>query len=344
VPPAASEFRNILARILSAKAERFPKLLVGDAHNMTVSWQKRSTRNLEQGRGDRSMMAAMLIAGIGLVLAGLLAIGFGIPVKEFSFGNTLIMTGVVAACTGAIMLGLWMAVRELKNISRRLGSGMTADPRSEFTGRRQAVPGDGEFPFTRDQEAGANMGSGPADPASPAPWHDEAAPRGRNDPPGHEPAAPAPKRRNLLFSSTSRKERERAQARSGEPPALDLLASDLRPNPLSEPPPPDAEEAPPATFDDAWPKPERARPDAPSRRTARTPTTLSEASGAAAPDRSPPATRNEEPAPVTILKSGVVDGMAYSLYSDGSIEAQMPEGMMRFSSIEELRSHLDQRP
>jgi hypothetical protein len=46
---------------------------------------------------------------------------------------------------------------------------------------------------------------------------------------------------------------------------------------------------------------------------------------------------------VTVLKSGVVDGMAYSLYSDGSIEAQMPEGMMRFASIGELRAHLDQR-
>ena len=33
----------------------------------------------------------------------------------------------------------------------------------------------------------------------------------------------------------------------------------------------------------------------------------------------------------------------YSLYSDGSIEAQMPEGMVRFASIDELRAHLDQR-
>ena len=53
--------------------------------------------------------------------------------------------------------------------------------------------------------------------------------------------------------------------------------------------------------------------------------------------------RREEPQAVTVLKSGVVDGMAYSLYSDGSIEAQMPEGMMRFASIDELRAHLDQR-
>ena len=55
----------------------------------------------------------------------------------------------------------------------------------------------------------------------------------------------------------------------------------------------------------------------------------------------PPAARAPQ---VTVLKSGVVDGMAYSLYSDGSIEAQMPEGMMRFASIDELRTHLDQRP
>ena len=47
---------------------------------------------------------------------------------------------------------------------------------------------------------------------------------------------------------------------------------------------------------------------------------------------------------MTVLKSGVVDGMAYSLYSDGSIEAEMPEGLMRFASIDELRVHLDQRP
>jgi hypothetical protein len=45
--------------------------------------------------------------------------------------------------------------------------------------------------------------------------------------------------------------------------------------------------------------------------------------------------------PVAILKSGVVDGMAYTLYTDGSIEAELPEGTIRFASIEELREHLD---
>ena len=65
------------------------------------------------------MMVVLLIAGIGILLAGLLGIGFGIPVKEFSFGNTLIITGVVAACTGMIMLSLWAMVRELKNLALR---------------------------------------------------------------------------------------------------------------------------------------------------------------------------------------------------------------------------------
>ena len=69
------------------------------------------------------MMFVMLVVGIGLALAGLLAIGFGIPIKEFSTGNTLIVTGVMGVCSGAIMFALWVAVRELRNIARRLGLG-----------------------------------------------------------------------------------------------------------------------------------------------------------------------------------------------------------------------------
>jgi hypothetical protein len=52
----------------------------------------------------------------------------------------------------------------------------------------------------------------------------------------------------------------------------------------------------------------------------------------------PPA--DEGPAP-SILKSGVVDGMAYTLYSDGSIEAKLPQGTVRFGSIAELRAHIE---
>ncbi|MBA2397302.1 MAG: DUF308 domain-containing protein [Bradyrhizobium sp.] len=292
------------------------------------------------------MMVGMLIAGIGLVLAGLLATGYGITINEFSTGNTLILTGVTGVCTGALMLGLWVAVRELQNIARRLG-GDVAQLRGEAAVRPVLPPGlspaagDAGFPF--NQEAAQNAGGAtPAPPSSP-PWQDEAATRerpGGDALPESEPAEAAsatkPKR-NLLFSSTSRKERERAQGRTSEPLPPDLLSSDLRPNPSAAPPPP-VPEAPPPSFDDAWPKTERSKPgDVPLQpRAQRMPSTFAEANGA-------PARGGEQPA-VTVLKSGVVDGMAYSLFSDGSIEAQMPEGMMRFASIDELRSHLDARP
>ena len=50
--------------------------------------------------------------------------------------------------------------------------------------------------------------------------------------------------------------------------------------------------------------------------------------------------RAQRPRAVAILKSGVVDGMGYTLYVDGSIEAELPQGTLRFASINELRSHL----
>ena len=49
------------------------------------------------------MLAVLLIAGIGFLLAGLLAIGFGIPVKEFSFGNTMILTGAVVGLVNGVV-------------------------------------------------------------------------------------------------------------------------------------------------------------------------------------------------------------------------------------------------
>jgi hypothetical protein len=48
----------------------------------------------------------------------------------------------------------------------------------------------------------------------------------------------------------------------------------------------------------------------------------------------------QEPA-TAILKSGVVEGMAYTLYADGSIEAELPDGTVRFGSIAELRAHIE---
>jgi hypothetical protein len=164
-----------------------------------------------------------------------------------------------------------------------------------------------------------------------------------------EPAqvAPAQKpRRNLMFQSSVRKDREKERDKERSPMRpSNGAAADFRAQPPAAPPPLETGEVPPANFEDAWPRPDRARGAEvpPQRRSNRLQPAPADSNATAPAERAAPP-RAEEPPAVTVLKSGVVDGMAYSLFSDGSIEAQMPEGMMRFASIDELRAHLDQRP
>jgi hypothetical protein len=267
------------------------------------------------------MSIGMLGAGIACLLAGLLAIGFGIPINEFGLGNTLILAGAVTACTGLIILGLWVVVRELKNLSGGLGVHPALDVKPRATA---ALPRP-----NRDSAAGEPNGSETSGEQPPMSTEQDAS----QSPAPEEP--PLKQRRNLMFSSTSRRERERAHARGGEQVGAEPQSG------AAAAPAVEISEPSPGTFEDAWPKSERTRPaDAPGQRRARTPPTFDETGSAR---QAPPTAGADRPA-VTVLKSGVVDGMAYSLYSDGSIEAQMPEGMMRFASIDELRAHLDQRP
>jgi hypothetical protein len=278
------------------------------------------------------MMMLLLMAGIGAFLGGLVAILFGIPVKEFSFGNTLIVVGAMAACTGMIMIALAVVVGELKTIARRLGSRAVAEARPR-TGLAPALADSGEddFMFPRDPSAQQDEDHfEPEPPIMPQVRKGANAQRARqNGQSEPEAVEPAPKaRRNLMFASASRKERERAQTR---PP--DISAPSAFPPPMAE-----AGQPQPPNFEDPWPKQERMRPpDMVQQRRANRAPVFTEANAVAS-------VRNGDPQTVTVLKSGIVDGMAYSLYSDGSIEAQMPEGLMRFASIDELRSHLDQRP
>lgn len=274
-------------------------------------------------------MIGLLVAGLVVFVVGLLAVGFGFPVKEFSFGNTLIITGVLGACTGLVLFALALVVRELKAISQALAA----------SARR---PHEVSDPFAAQSPAVAGAtpaGAGAPPPSSPPPWQTEVGGRDRSRAPEPEPEPevaaappvpePAKKRRNLLFMSSKR---DRAQ----EPvdPAQPDAVAPAKEMPALEPR---------GSFEDAWPASERTRSE-PLRRTLRAPDTAeTEDTRPAPPPAPPPLRRPAEAPPVTILKSGVVDGMAYSLYSDGSIEAQMPEGMIRFASIDELRQHLDQR-
>jgi hypothetical protein len=308
------------------------------------------------------MLMALLIAGIVFLLAGLGGVALGIPVKEFSFGNTEILAGVIVACTGAIMISLWVSITELTKLARRAGSAVVAPmPRPPFSlpsaltdpsPYERGMEDNGVLPDLDEVEAEPEPEPAAAAAPSGLPWRQENASRGRRGetPLPEEDLPPVPSaikpRRNLLFTST-RLERERSEARAAE--------SETSGSSPAAPPPPlpfKLEAAQPASFEDSWPQQDRARiPDAgPRRALGRNSFAAAERRPAATDRAMPPPTEVEaEAAPdegspqVTILKSGVVDGMAYSLYSDGSIEAQMPEGMMRFASIDELRAHLDQR-
>ncbi len=317
------------------------------------------------------MILLFVAAGL-LGAAGLLALGFGIPIKDTTFGSAMLLSGMVLSCTSLILIGLGLVVRELKAVSRALALGGVRVPRGQ-PGRpmapRPALPG-----FAPAAEAGAPplvtepslAEPQPATPAAPPPWAAEAAARDRargaaanaqqaaaspsveSPAPPPPPAAPErPARRNLLFAT---RKRDRAETPGGAP--SDQPASPELPKmaPPVLPPMTALEAEPKASFESAWPASSRStdpfarrsRPaDAPASPAAAAETPAPESGEQATPPPLPPAT---EAAGVTVIKSGVVDGMAYSLYSDGSIEAQMPEGMLRFASLDELRKHLEQRP
>ena len=63
-----------------------------------------------------------LLYGIGAFapFAGLVMIGFGVPINEFSFGNTLIGAGTTAAIGGLIIIGLGAVAGQLRRLAEML--------------------------------------------------------------------------------------------------------------------------------------------------------------------------------------------------------------------------------
>ncbi|MCG6203209.1 hypothetical protein LPW26_01045 [Rhodopseudomonas sp. HC1] len=295
-------------------------------------------------------MVFLLVAGIVFLLAGLASIGFGVPVKEFSFGNTLILSGVIGGCTGAILVGLHVVGRQIRALEAvTAAAGASAQrpadkPRPGFPPANASEPETDEglmFPGDRSESELTQRGeprTGQEASAAPSsqPWQEDASRERSRARTPEAPSAPSadssPKKRNLLFASTTRRDRERAAQAAADDAAATAPTTTVR------------------SFEEAWPQPDRSRDEAVPRKR-RSLLGGSDSAAESAPPEQPerprlettPPPRSEEMTEVTVLKSGVVDGMAYSLYSDGSIEAQMPEGMMRFESIDALREHLDQR-
>src|SRR5438270_4449925 len=129
------------------------------------------------------MTAVLLVSGLCLLLGGIVAVGFGVPYKEFSLGSTLILTGVIAACTGMMMLGFWSAVRELKRIALELRTGTPGEVRAAgVTSLGDAAESQTELGgtlFGRDQPNAMVRSAGPAPASERALRRDAASARDR---------------------------------------------------------------------------------------------------------------------------------------------------------------------
>jgi len=261
------------------------------------------------------MSFVLMLVGILATALGAILIGFGIPINEFSLGNTLILAGTVTAAGGVIVFALSRVLGQLARISEQLGNRPLATA--------VAPPAD---PF--------------AQPATPAP-------RPRADVPVPMPRAPEPRVQASEFD-LPHPPRAPMHVEEQEDVPLSPRAPTRGAPPAPEPAAPTGWR-PPRPSVEPQPKPEPRRPAAPQHG-ADTPLE------AGWPGRKPAAPARREPVvepvadapaeapkpePVSILKSGVVDGMAYTLYTDGSIEAELAQGVVRFGSIEELRNHLE---
>jgi hypothetical protein len=276
------------------------------------------------------MHRILLVLGLVVVAAGVAMVGFGMPNNGFGIGNTLIASGTTAIVGGFILVGMSVAVRQLQEVVRAL------EARSTY----QRPGGDASWADMPLRRAGAPLAGNGAD--SPVrgtgftPPDDEERPAERPRAPmvgdGPNPRIP-----ESLRGLVDRRERaDKAET------AADAAPASARGDRSRE------AGRPARGFDAVWPR-ERGVEAAPSGSAV---TSLDSASAEAAEaaqeveaaedenEQEAPVRDDDEPPLVSILKSGVIDGMAYTLYSDGSIEADLPQGTVRFGTIEELRVYL----
>jgi len=89
--------------------------------------------------------------------------------------------------------------------------------------------------------------------------------------------------------------------------------------------------------------PEEPRVAAPAPLVAPAPAPLPRPAPAPAKPAAKPAAPASGTPETTVYKSGVIDGMAYTLFMDGAIEAELPQGRVKFASVDELQKYLTSR-
>jgi hypothetical protein len=296
------------------------------------------------------MSVLLFVVGAIAAMVGVGMVGYGIPINEFSFGNTLIVAGTTAAVGGLIVIAISAAVSKLQRIAETLATHTpvrTSRPIDMFEppagSRAAAMPGRIPFPPRPKSEPAVREAQPPADMAVEDHPAAAAAPTLRNP---DRPAAVVEEFEVKEYEYVSLSPQQPMPAPApvdlGEPapppPVSDdaFPVSGMRPQPAfdapwrSSPPPPLERQSQTSYFDALWPA-----ESTPAKRPV-----IDEARPEPKRGLAPAPALEAQSEPVAILKSGVVDGMAYTLYVDGSIEAELPQGTLHFASINELRSHL----
>ena len=298
-----------------------------------------------------------LILGVVLTLAGAGMLTFGVLNSAFGLGNTLIEAGTTAITGGLILMALSEVVRQLRRLPEgpmaHVDAGMPP-PVEDFSEPSLSLPpkpASSRIPFPPkleprprapapvmplesrvDLAPSIDAAEEPLDRPPPSFVRNVPEPRVIPDR-GAAPLSPIEPRFASPEPRPGAKREEKDELSEGLlATAFSRLDVALRStSPASEPDTKQNE-----MFGSAWPPDSRKASEVQPQPPAEAATSQHEAE--------PPVdeTPSDEPYAVSILKSGVVDGMAYTLYSDGSIEAEMPQGTMRFASITELRAYLGQ--
>jgi hypothetical protein len=297
------------------------------------------------------MSVLLFVVGAIAVMVGVGMVGYGIPINEFSFGNTLIVAGSTAVVGGLIVIAISAAVSKLQRIAETLATRTpvrSSRPIEMFeppSGSRAApMPSQIPFPPRPKSEAAVREAQPPADMAVEDHPAAAAAPTLRNP---DRPVAVVEEFEVKEYEYVSLSPQQPMPAPAavdlGEPAPPPPVSDDafpvagMRPEPAfdapwrsSTPPQPLERQSQTSYFDALWPAESR-----PAKRPV-----IDETKPEPKRDLAPSPAPEAQSEPVAILKSGVVDGMGYTLYVDGSIEAELPQGTLRFASINELRDHL----
>ncbi len=286
------------------------------------------------------MYLLLLAFGGALSVAGILLAASGVSLHDRTFDTTIVTPGVVAAVGGLLLIGLGLALRVLQRIEHALAQ------RPIVTARVPDEPGQIPLPkpALRPLAAAAPVSAGAKHvdglpEKTPVVARLETARVVEETDFSLSPIAATDSPTSVDVAIAATEKTHPAKRKNGEAPAR--LTSRLEVN--SRPPSKsDRSEGP--SFDALWPKGPRPMRAAPPPQVAAASAADADPNAEAAIDTASTLALDAAPEmePVSVLKSGVVEGMAYTLYSDGSIEAQLPQGTLRFGSITELRTHIEQ--